>query len=72
MKTTFLVRKNKDDAKSGLVRVSAAEWTKILKENKNLSAEQKRYFIINCIDDDRMYIEVSLEEHREWNIRHTI
>lgn len=72
LKTTFLVRKIKDDAKSGLVRVSAAEWTKILKENKNLPTEQKRYFIIDCIDDDRMYIEVSLEEHRDWNIRHTI
>lgn len=76
MKNTFLVRKQKDNGEIVLTEVSAAEWFSILAETRRLPKEEHRYFIADCIEDgdevDRMFIEVSREEHHRWNSRHTV
>ena len=76
MKNTFLVRKQNDNGEIVLTEVSAAEWFSILAETRKLPKEQHRYFIADCIEDgdemDRMFIEVSREEHHRWNSKHTV
>ena len=76
MKNTFLVRKQDANGEIVLTEVSAAEWFSILSETRKLPKEQHRYFIADCIEDgdemDRMFIEVSREEHHRWNSKHTV
>ena len=71
MKTTYLVNKTRSD---GTVQLSVAtfeEWLAIVEANKSLPSCQQRYFVIDCIVDnqgmDRMVIESTAAEYREWN-----
>jgi len=70
MKTTYLVFKEIDGVRQ-LIVASKEEWDAILKLNKTLPDEKRRHFILDCIEEedglDRMYIEVSQQEYREWH-----
>ena len=45
MKNTFLVLNDPKNRKSGLRVATLAEWDQILKANKELPREQRRFFI---------------------------
>ncbi len=71
MRTTYLMNKVQPD---GSVRLSIAtfeEWLAVLETNKSLPTGQQRHFIVDCIADsqdmDRMVIETTAAEYREWN-----
>ena len=70
MKATYLIRKVGADGSEKLAIGTRAEWRIIRERNKELPSEQKRYFILDCIEEadglDRMYIEVSRDEYRKW------
>lgn len=70
MKNTYLVKQG-----NCLIEVSGSEWIEIIKQNRRQPVENRRFFIADCIEDgkeiDRMFIEVSCEEHRKWNREHT-
>lgn len=76
MKNTFLIRKQNEKGETALTEVSASEWFSLIEKNRRLPKQQQRYFIADCIDDghgiDRIFIEVSREEHHKWNSSHTI
>jgi len=69
-KTQYLIRKEQEDGSVGLVAATREEWNSIKEENKNLPKESRRYFILDCIQEnddlDLMYIEVPLQEYRVW------
>lgn len=71
MKKTYLVKQRTADGQDRLVSVSYKEWKTLLEENQQLSPVHKHYFIVDRIVDmgemDMMYIEVTLEEYRQWN-----
>ena len=75
MKTTYLVYEQVNGVRQ-LVTAPAEEWDTILKGNRGLPAEQRRYFIKDCFEDedelDCMYIEMTVAEYREWNIKNTV
>jgi len=75
MKTTYLVYKQIDGVRQ-LVAATQAEWDAILKGNRGLPLEQRRYFMKDCFEDgnelDCMYIEVTAAEYREWNSKNTV
>ena len=75
MKTTYLIYKEVEGTRQ-LVIATQEEWNFILKENRRLPQEKRRYFVNDCIEDgdelDCMYIEVSASEHREWNSKNTV
>lgn len=54
-----------------LKTASLEEWVSILRKNKGLPPESRRYFIIDCIIEDeeldRMYIEVDRDAYDEWH-----
>ena len=50
MKTTYLVYKQVNGVRQ-LVVATPAEWDAILKENRGLPAERRRYFIKDCFAD---------------------
>ena len=66
MKTTYLVYKQVNGVRQ-LVVATPAEWDAILKENRGLPAERRRYFIKDCFADgdelDCMYIEMTAVEY---------
>ena len=55
MKTTYLVYKQVNGVRR-LVVATPAEWDAILKENRGLPAEQRRYFIKDCFADGMNWI----------------
>lgn len=71
MKTVYLAREQQPDGTYRLVEISAEKWHAIIKEQEGLPMEQKRHFIEDIIFDyhgeDRMKIEVSLDEWRRWD-----
>lgn len=71
MKTTYLINKTQPDDTVRLSVATFEEWLAIVKANKSLPSSQQRYFVIDCIADnldiDRIVIESSAEEYREWN-----
>ena len=71
MKTTYLINKIQPDGSVRLCVASSAEWMAIVKGNKKIPTEQRRYFILDYIADgdnlDCMVIETSLEEYRSWD-----
>lgn len=75
MKTTYLVYKQVDGTRQ-LVAATQEEWDAILKENRHLPLSERRRFMKDCIEDgddlDCMYIEVSMQEHRDWNNRNSV
>jgi len=75
MKTTYLVYRQVNGVRR-LVVATPAEWDAILKENRGLPAERRRYFIKDCFADgdelDCMYIEMTAVEYREWNSKNTV
>lgn len=76
MKNTYLINKLQNDGRAALCTATAEEWLAVVNANRNLPTKQRRYFISDCIEDgreiDRMIIEVSYDEYRRWNSRHTI
>ena len=76
MGKTYLLNKPQKDGTTALSTATKEEWIAAVKGNKNLPTEQRRYFIVDCIEEgndiDRMIIEVSYDEYRRWNSRHTI
>ena len=75
MKTTYLVYKLVNGVQQ-LVTATPEEWDTILKGNRGLPAEQRRYFMKDCFADgdelDCMYIEMTAVEYREWNSKNTV
>lgn len=75
MKTTYLIYKQINGLRQ-LAVASQQEWDVVLKENRQLPPAQRRRFMKDCIADgaelDCMYIEVSAEEHRQWNSKNTV
>lgn len=71
MKSTYLVYKNTNAPEEGLRIASKKEWNQILKMNKKLPRERRRFFIEDNICDlgkwDCMYIETSREKYDEWH-----
>ena len=71
MKNTFLVLNDPENPKSGLRVATSAEWDRILKANKKLPREQRRFFITDSFEDcgeiDCMYIETTREEYNKWH-----
>ena len=49
MKNTFLVLNDPENPKSGLRVATSAEWDRILKANKKLPREQRRFKICSVI-----------------------
>ena len=76
MKKTYLVKQRTADGQDCLVSVSRKEWKALLEQNQRLSPIHKHYFIVDRIVDmdelDIMYIEVTLEEYRQWNQRRMV
>lgn len=74
MKNTYLIFKEINGTRQ-LAVATQAEWDTILKENRGLPMEKRRLFTREVIADgddlDCMYIEVSVEEYREWNSKNT-
>lgn len=75
MKTTYLIYKQVNGIRQ-LAEATPEEWDAILKENRGLPIEQRRYFIKDCFEDgdelDCMYIETTATEYREWNSKNTV
>ncbi len=71
MKTIYLMNKPQPDGSTCLSVATAAEWLAAVNGNKGLSAEQRRYFILDYIADgddlDCMVIETPLAEYRKWD-----
>lgn len=74
MKTTYLVFKDADAKRQQLVVATKEEWDAIMKANRQLPNEQRRYFKKDCIMDssdwDCMFIEATKEEFDEWHSKH--
>jgi len=74
LKTTYLIKKKQEDGSVCLSVGSAAEWLAVVEANKQLPAEQRRYFILDYIADgddlDRMVIEAPAEDYRVWHNEH--
>lgn len=68
-KSTYLV-KAANTSNAPLVEVTGKQWYEIVKANKNLPKSSQRYFITDQIVDgdsvDRMIIEVSEHEYKQW------
>ena len=75
MKTTYLVYKQVNGVRQ-LVTATQEEWDAIMKGNRGLPMEQRRYFMKDCFEDgdelDCMYIETTAAEYREWNSKNTV
>ena len=71
MKNTFLVFNDPTNPNAGLHVASTAEWDQILKKNRTLPREQRRFFITDAFEDfgeiDCMYIETTQEEYNKWH-----
>lgn len=71
MKTAYLINKLQADGSVQLSIADHKEWQAVVRANKQLPAEQRRYFILDYIKDgadlDCMVIETSLEEYRDWD-----
>lgn len=70
MKITYLVYEN--SSSGGQLRIATKEeWTQIMTENRGLPCKQRRYFIVDTIEDagelDRMYIESTKQEYDLWH-----
>lgn len=71
MKNTYLVRVTSGPMAGALKTATLEEWVAILRQNKGLPPNSRRYFIIDCIIDDeeldRMYIDIDREVYDEWH-----
>lgn len=69
MKTTYLLNKTQANGNICLSVVSAEEWRAAVAVSKE--SGQRRYFIFDYIFDmddvDRMVIEVSADDYRQWS-----
>lgn len=74
MKNTFLVFRNMETKE--LVVATKEEWDVILKTNRTLPREKRRFFIKDVFDDcgeiDCMYIETSREEYEKWHSEYQV
>ena len=68
--TTYLINKQQTD---GIIRLSVAdraEWLAVVRANRELPTEQRRYFIVDYIKDgtdlDCMVMEVPADAYRVW------
>ena len=71
MRNTFLVFNDPTNPGAGLRVAKPQEWDQILKKNKTLPREQRRFFITDAFEDcgeiDCMYIETTREEYNKWH-----
>lgn len=71
MRNTFLVFNDPTNPASGLRVAKLQEWDQILKKNKTLPREHRRFFITDSFEDcgeiDCMYIETTREEYNKWH-----
>lgn len=71
MRNTFLVFNDPTNPGAGLRVAKPQEWDQILKKNKTLPREQRRFFITDSFEDcgeiDCMYIETTREEYNKWH-----
>lgn len=69
MKTRYLAYGEIEGART-LAEISGAEWYEIIKANKNLPEDKKRWFIRDIIidgpDSDVLMIEVTHAEYKQW------
>ena len=75
MKFTYLIYKQTNGVRY-LAVATQEEWDAILKENRKLPLEKRRFFMKDCFIDkgelDCMYIETTASEYRKWNSKNTI
>ena len=68
MRNTFLVFNDPTNPGAGLRVAKPQEWDQILKKNKTLPRERRRFFITDAFEDcgeiDCMYIETSYKEYK--------
>lgn len=73
-KTTYLINKVHADGSVRLSVVSSTECSAVARRNKEIPADQRRYFIVDYIAErdriDRMVIETTFEAYSEWNREH--
>lgn len=71
MSVQFLVNGVHEDGSPGLVIATEEEWLKIIQENSNLPANQRRYFYKDVIYDegeaDYLIMEVPYKLLLDWN-----
>jgi len=74
MKITYLVNKEQEDGSVRLSEVSHAEWQTVVKQNRRLPSEERRYFIYDYIAEgnemDCMIIEAPYEDFSAWHREH--
>ena len=74
MKTTYLINKAQADGNVQLSIADREEWKDVVKANKKLPAEKRRYFILDYIKDgtdlDCMVIEAPVDVYRTWIREH--
>lgn len=74
MKTTYLISKPQADGSIQLSITDREEWLAVVKANKQLPAEKRRYFILDYIKDgtdlDCMVIEAPIDVYRSWIREH--
>ena len=72
MKTTYLAFNEINNPNSGLKVITQKEWDDILKKNRTLPRDERRYFTKDSIgegyDRDDMYIETTREEYNKWHV----
>ena len=72
MKTTYLVNDRQPDGNVALIETTAERWREIVKANKLLPKEERRYFVVDIINEpgvfDSMIIEVPYEEYLTWDV----
>ena len=71
MSNIYLARVTHGPMAGTLQTITLEEWVTIVRKNKQLPLEARRYFIIDCIIEndgvDRMYIEVDRDTYNEWH-----
>ena len=74
MKTTYLMNKAQADGSVQLSVTDREEWQAVVKANKQIPAEKRRYFILDYIKDgadlDCMIIEAPVDVYRTWIREH--
>lgn len=76
MKNTYLIYKDTNAEKKELIVATKEQWDQVLKTNRTLPREQRRFFICDSFEDcgeiDRMFIETQKKEYDKWHSKHEL
>ena len=74
MKNTYLIYKDPKAEKKELIVATKEQWDQVLKTNRTLPREQRRFFVCDSFEDcgeiDRMFIETEKKEYDKWHSEH--